>query len=77
MLCVFMNTIVLCLDGLLEESHENLINLFNTIFTFIFTADLVFKMLGLGLKNYLMDRYNQFDLFIVILSLVELIFLGG
>jgi len=77
MLCVFMNTIILCLDGLLEERHENLINLFNTIFTFIFTADVVLKMLGLGFKNYLMDQYNQFDLFIVILSLVELIFLGG
>ena len=72
-----MNTIILCLDGLLEERHENLINLFNTIFTFIFTADVVLKMLGLGFKNYLMDQYNQFDLFIVILSLVELIFLGG
>lgn len=58
MLCVFMNTIVLCLDGLLDDSQDNLINLFNTIFTFIFTADVVLKMLGLGFKNYLMDQYN-------------------
>jgi len=42
------------------------------VFTAIFTAEAVLKMLALGLYTYLQDRWNCFDIVIVVLSLVEL-----
>lgn len=32
---------------------------------------MIIKLIGLGLKNYLLDRFNIFDAIIVILSLVD------
>lgn len=34
---------------------------------------MVLKLLGLGIKNYFYDRYNDFDCIIVVFSLVEII----
>ena len=42
------------------------------VFTAIFTAEAVLKVLALGLYTYLQDRWNCFDIVIVVLSLVEL-----
>jgi len=42
------------------------------VFTAIFTAEAVLKVLALGLYTYLRDRWNCFDIVIVVLSLVEL-----
>ena len=42
------------------------------MFTAIFTAEAVLKILALGLYTYLQDRWSCFDLVIVVLSLVEL-----
>ena len=42
------------------------------VFTAIFTAEAVLKVLALGLYAYLRDRWNCFDIVIVVLSLVEL-----
>lgn len=35
------------------------------------------KVIGLGLTDYLRDKMNVFDAFVVILSLVELAIFGG
>ena len=42
------------------------------VFTGIFTAEAALKILALGLYKYLQDKWNCFDVIIVILSLVEL-----
>ena len=42
------------------------------VFTTIFTTEAIFKILALGLISYLKDKWNCFDVIIVILSLVEL-----
>jgi len=42
------------------------------VFTVIFAAEALLKVLALGLIRYLQDRWNVFDISIVILSLVEL-----
>lgn len=42
------------------------------MFTAIFTAEAVLKILALGLYRYLGDRWNCFDIVIVALSLIEL-----
>jgi len=42
------------------------------IFTGIFALEALIKIVALGLQDYLKNRWNCFDLTIVVLSLVEL-----
>lgn len=77
MLMVFCNTIVLALDGFVDEKGSNVLNKFNFYFTIIFTVDMGLKLIGLGIKEYITDRMNIFDALIVILSLIELAIIGG
>ena len=77
MLSVFINTIILAMDGLVDSSGEVILGQFNFIFTIVFTLDMGFKLIGINISEYLKDRMNIFDAIIVTLSLVELIFLGG
>jgi uncharacterized protein YebE (UPF0316 family) len=42
------------------------------VFTTIFTVEAVLKILALGMYRYLQDKWNCFDIVIVVLSLVEL-----
>ena len=44
----------------------------NTIFTYCFLAEMIIKLLGLGVKDYARDGFNRFDAAIVILSMVEI-----
>ena len=37
----------------------------------IFFAEMVAKMIGLGLKNYAKDSFNLFDALIVVISMVD------
>ncbi|CAD8186158.1 unnamed protein product [Paramecium octaurelia] len=70
-LCVAFNTIVLALDGLV--TNDNLLSNFNLAFTIIFIIELGLKLIGLGIKQYLKDKFNIFDAFIVGISLYEVI----
>ena len=49
----------------------------NLIFTVVFTSEVAIKLIGLGYKDYFKDRYNIFDLVVVIISLIELKFVDG
>ena len=71
MLSVFMNTVVLGMDGLVPLTFNPTLDLINTIFTFIFTTELVIKLYGFGIIKYGKDPFNIFDCIIVTLSLVE------
>jgi hypothetical protein len=42
------------------------------VFTTIFTAEAVLKIIALNPINYLKDNWNCFDILVVILSMVEL-----
>jgi hypothetical protein len=46
----------------------------NTIFTYIFIAEMGLKLIGLGPIKYLKDRMNYLDAGVVMLSIVELSF---
>lgn len=37
----------------------------------VFFAEMVSKLIGLGVKNYVKDRFNIFDGFIVVISLID------
>ena len=41
------------------------------IFVWVFTLEMIAKLIGLGLKNYIRDKFNAFDGVIVIVSLVD------
>jgi hypothetical protein len=49
-LCVFCNTTVLALDGTFNDSDtNNLLNTFNSIFTYIFIIEMGLKVIAFGL----------------------------
>jgi hypothetical protein len=71
---VVCNTVVLALDHYpIEIEFALAIETANAVFTLIFIFEMVFKLFGLGLKDYLADRFNHFDGFISIASLIDLI----
>jgi hypothetical protein len=50
---------------------------FNLLFTIIFALDVLFKVTGLGFFDYIRDKMNIFDLLVVLLSLIEILFLDS
>lgn len=46
----------------------------NLVLVFVFIAEMLLKLTGLGLTDYFADSFNIFDCFIVIASIVELIY---
>lgn len=65
-----MNTVVLSLDGLVND--DNLLQTFNIFFAIIFTIELILKIIGMGIKDFLRDKLNIFDAGIVAISLYEI-----
>jgi voltage-dependent calcium channel L type alpha-1D len=49
----------------------SIIDIGNKTFTCIFAVEMVLKLLGLGVKKYVMDGFNDFDAIIVIIGLLE------
>jgi hypothetical protein len=43
----------------------------NDFFTFAFLAEMLIKISGLGVKNYIQEHFNIFDSTVVCLSLVD------
>ncbi len=72
--CVLANTIIIGLEGILDDEEYTKVSSFNFYFTIIFTLEMFLKLIGLGLKEYFRDSINIFDCVIVILTLVEVIF---
>lgn len=52
---------------------QNALYFGNLIFTCFFALEMVVKMLGLGVKNYVMDKFNDFDAIVVIIGLLEFV----
>ena len=69
---ILLNSISLAIHTY-DESDEvkHRINIANIFFTWIFFAEMIIKMIGLGFQNYMKDRYNHFDAIIVIISLID------
>ena len=54
-----------------SDLQTDLLEIFNEFFTWIFFAEMIFKLIGLGFTNYRKDSYNVFDCVIVVISLVD------
>lgn len=70
LLLIVLNTIILALDHYPESFFDNdKFNQINTFITWAFFCEMMIKVIGLGLTNYVKDRVNVFDALIVLLTI--------
>lgn len=66
------NTAIMTIDHYPEPlSLSIMLDKINQVFSWLFTAEMIIKLAGLGIKEYVRDRFNLFDAFIVMMSVVE------
>lgn len=73
MLIILLN--VACLAMTYVGMPSALINVLfwlNVLFTIIFILEVIFKLMGLGFKQYFQDRWCIFDCFVAILSVTQI-----
>lgn len=75
LILVIANTVILSMSGLVDTSQTPYAQL-NTIFTFLFAADLLLKIFAFGIR-FFGDIMNLFDSFVVCISIVEMSFGSG
>jgi hypothetical protein len=71
---IILNTIALSLEKYDEEpgALPGILLMANIVFTIIFTIEVVLKLIGLGVRGFSADKFNLFDGFIVVVSIVEM-----
>jgi len=73
MICIILNTFFMALDQPGQSDRmTRILATGNYVFTGIFTAEAILKIIAKSPVNYLKDGWNVFDILIVTLSLVEL-----
>jgi len=74
MTIIMFNTLVLSLDKYPEFDDDTVgfLAVVNTVFTVIFTVEVVLKLIGLGVRGYAADKFNLFDALIVMISIAEM-----
>ncbi|NXL23723.1 SCN5A protein, partial [Setophaga kirtlandii] len=72
-LCIVLNTLFMALEHYkMTKEFEYMLYIGNLVFTGIFTAEMIFKVIALDPYYYFQQGWNIFDSIIVILSLMEL-----
>ncbi|KYO46987.1 hypothetical protein Y1Q_0014536 [Alligator mississippiensis] len=72
-LCIVVNTVVLALEHpTMNQKYKDLINIINHVFTGIFTAEMILKMIALDPYYYFQEHWNIFDSLIVVLGLMSI-----
>ncbi|NXW57960.1 SCN5A protein, partial [Eurystomus gularis] len=72
-LCIVMNTLFMALEhNNMTANFKMMLNVGNLVFTGIFTAEMVLKIIALDPYYYFQQHWNIFDSVIVTLSLIEL-----
>lgn len=73
-LLIVLNTLVLALDSYpVDPVLQLVLEYSNFVLTICFVVELVLKVAGLGFRQYVKDLFNDFDAFIVIASLIEMV----
>jgi hypothetical protein len=69
-LIIIANTVILALDKYPEHDPDVLafFKILNLFFTIVFTVELVFKFIALGVRAFFRDGFNIFDMVIVFTS---------
>nr|CAB3266352.1 sodium/hydrogen exchanger 10-like [Phallusia mammillata] len=76
---VILNIIPISLDFVVDETWADVekwwlwLQITNMVFIAIYVAEVVLKVLGLGKKQYIRSRWNQFDLLILAFCFIEII----
>ncbi|CAF1006440.1 unnamed protein product [Rotaria sordida] len=72
-ICIILNTLFMALDQPGQsDKMTRILTTGNYVFTSIFTAEAILKIIAMTPAKFLKDGWNVFDLIIVTLSLVEL-----
>ncbi|KAM6966795.1 sodium channel protein type 4 subunit alpha B [Tautogolabrus adspersus] len=72
-ICIVLNTVFMAMEHYpMTEKFENVLSIGNLVFTGIFTAEMVLKLLAMDPYYYFQVGWNIFDSIIVTMSLVEL-----
>ncbi|NXY84874.1 SCN5A protein, partial [Alcedo cyanopectus] len=72
-LCIVINTLFMALEhNNMSDNFKLMLNVGNLIFTGIFTAEMILKIIALDPYYYFQQHWNIFDSVIVTLSLIEL-----
>ncbi|XP_047427562.1 sodium channel protein type 4 subunit alpha B isoform X2 [Mugil cephalus] len=72
-ICIVLNTVFMAMEHYpMTAEFENLLSVGNLVFTGIFTAEMVLKLLAMDPYYYFQVGWNIFDSIIVTMSLVEL-----
>ena len=68
---ILFNTFILSLDKYpaYEPWVEEIFSCLNIVFVFFFTTECILKIIGLGVRPFLKDGFNVFDLIVVISSI--------
>lgn len=73
-IAILINTGILGLDRYpISYETQTYLDFVNSVLTYIFIAEMVVKLLGMGFRDYCNDSFNIFDGTVVIISIVELI----
>ena len=56
-----------------DEKTNQLSDILNNVFTWAFFFEMLFKLIGLGFREYARDQFNLFDAFIVVISIVDMV----
>ncbi|NXP51504.1 SCN5A protein, partial [Heliornis fulica] len=71
--CIVMNTLFMALEhNNMSDNFKSMLNVGNLVFTGIFTAEMILKIIALDPYYYFQQHWNIFDSVIVTLSLIEL-----
>ncbi|NWY51195.1 SCN5A protein, partial [Chionis minor] len=71
--CIVMNTLFMALEhNNMSPNFKSMLNVGNLVFTGIFTAEMILKIIALDPYYYFQQHWNIFDSVIVTLSLIEL-----
>lgn len=77
-LVIILNSVILALEyDHMPDSMWKIINIGNEVFTLVFAVEMILKIVGLGIKRYVMDRFNDFDAAIVIVGILDFFHLGS
>ncbi|XP_068560220.1 sodium channel, voltage-gated, type I-like, alpha isoform X1 [Cebidichthys violaceus] len=77
-ICIVLNTLFMAMEhSPMSDGFINMLFVGNVIFTGIFTAEMVLKIIALDPYYYFQERWNIFDGIIVSVSVVEICLDGG
>lgn len=78
MVLIILNTVALAIEYHdMPDKMTQALHIANIVFTSLFGLEVVLKVIGLSIFEYISDGFNWFDLLIVIASIIELVISTG